>query len=302
VINFSNVRVYERSYVAFSGDEKVSDMMGLISEQVTSLKKGDQILFKYPVDIKKENILKSGSSYDVRPSYAGFEMFCWTTNNQFLRVYMNRYRYGNWTTSSNVGFKGDEDATQEFLLIRDNFFSNLIIGFEYNGDATIDMIESISSDSVLAWEIFKFYNDNAINDKKGILSDTGIVELTVDMNETWHTFQELQDIGLSFMNNNSLKMDGEILLKLNTNIFKIGDILQINKIFFNGKYIVTSIQETFNNKVIEYFVTCKNANIINDYIDLFRTPTNEISDDKTYHVNVSHYNQESIKESFEVVQ
>lgn len=303
VINFSNVRVYERSYVSFSQAEMVYEMVPLIKEQVFNMTKGDQILFRHPVDLKQENILKSGKSYEIRPDYDGLEILGWYTDNQFFRVRVNSYNEnrGTWITSDNVGFKGDEDANQEFLLIRDSFFSNLIIGFEYNGNKTIDWISSISSDSVLAWEVFRFYNDNAINDKKGIINDTGIVEITVDMNEQWKTMQELQDIGITFMNNNSLKLDGEIELKLDQDVFKIGDILQINKTFFNSKYIVTKIQEIFD-KTFQYIVICKNANIINDYIDLFRPTTSEITDDKIYQISVSHYNEENIKETFEVVQ
>lgn len=303
VINFSNVRVYEYSYVVFADDEKIYETTPLIKEQVHNLKKGEQLLFKQPIDLKKENILKSGRSFENKDVYIGLSIFGIYTDDTEFGIHANRYNVGTgqWDTSANIGFKGDENANQEFLLIRDSFFSNLIIGFEYNGEKTIDKFYSLESHSALAWEVFKFYNDDAINDKKGIINDTGIVEITVDMNEQWKLMQELQDIGTSFINNNSLKLDGTIELKLDRDIFKIGEILQINNKYFNGKYIVTSIKENFN-KVFEYFVTCKNANIINDYIDLFRPSTSEISEDKNYIVNVSHYTQENIKETHEVVQ
>lgn len=296
VINFSNVRVYEKSEIIFINNNIAFSMMPLIKEQITSLSKGNELLFRHPVDIKTENILKNNG-------VIGLEVAGYYTDNTEFRFYINKYIENSktWSTSSNVGFKGDEQATQEFLLIRDNFFSNLITGFEYNGNKTIGSILSITSDSALPWEVFKFYNDNAINEKKGIINNTGIVEITVNMNEQWRTTQELQSIGIAFMNNNSLKLDGEIELKLDKNMFKIGDVLQINKKFFNSKYIVTKIQENFN-KVFEYIVTCKNANIINDYIDLFRASIGEVPDDKIYQVNVSHYNEEGIKETFEVVQ
>ena len=84
--------------------------------------------------------------------------------------------------------------------------------------------------------------------------------------------------------------------------FKVGDIIQIDKMLFDGKYIVTSVRESFFNNVIEYIVTCKNANIINNYIDLFRSNLTEEDENKTFEINVSHYSSEGIKETFEVIQ
>jgi hypothetical protein len=205
--------------------------------------------------------------------------------------------------SDNLGFDGEENTTgKDFLLIRDSMFNNLIVGFKYNNESkNLTSITLIMSDSALIWNINKFYNDKAINEKKGIINDTGIVELTIDMNEQWKTRQELQEIGVSYMNKNSLKLDGEIQLKLDKNLFKIGDILKINKMLFNSKYIVTQIRENFSNGTIQYFVTCKNSNITDNYIDLFRSGTSQQNEEKTYQINISHYNEEGIKETFEVV-
>lgn len=305
VINFSNVRVYEYSVLDFNEqDEMYYQVVPLISEQIAGLTKGQQLLFRHPVDLNKQNILKAGRSYEPRPEYIGLQVEGKYSDNTTFEFYINYYivETNTWLTSSNVGFVGDENTDKEFLLIRDNFFSNLITGFEYNGSKTISKITTIETHSALAWEVFKFYNDKAINEKKGIINNTGIVEMTVDMNEQWKTVQELQDIGVTFMNNNSLKLDGEIELKLDKDVFKVGDILGINKMLFNGKYIVTSVHESFFNNVIEYIVTCKNANIINNYIDLFRNNLTEEDETKTYEINVSHYSGEGIKETFEVIQ
>jgi hypothetical protein len=204
--------------------------------------------------------------------------------------------------SNNLGFDGDEDSTKEFLLIRDSFFNNLITGFKYNSDSkNVASLSVVMSDSALIWNVNKFYNDKAINDKKGIINDTGIVELTVDMGEQWKTRQELQEIGIAYMNKNSLKLDGEIELKVDKENFKVGDIIKINKMLFDGKYIVTKVRESFNNGVIEYYITCKNSNINDNYIDLFRSGVTQENEEKNYQINISHYNEEGIKETFEVV-
>jgi hypothetical protein len=304
VINFKNVRIYENSSWEYSDGQVVENINGLINEQISTLKKDGQIDFKFPVDIKKENIKKAGQSYKKINNYFAIRVFGTYTDNTTFGFYI-RYNVenDNYVISSNIGFDGDENTTgKDFLLIRDAMFNNLIIGFKYNNEnKNIAKIDSIKSDSILVWNVNKFYNDKAINEKKGIINNTGIVELTINMNEQWKTRQELQEIGISYMNKNSLKLDGEIQLKLDNNLFKIGDILKINKMLFNSKYIITQIRENFHNGVIEYFITCKNSNITDNYIDLFRSATSQQNDEKIYQINISHYNEEGIKETFEVV-
>lgn len=304
VINFSNVRVYQYSEWAYSGGQITTNISGLLNEQITTLKKDGQIDFKYPVDINKNNIRKAGDSYAKRSDYYGIYVGGTFSDNTSFTFYV-KYDVENnsYTMSSNLGFDGDENSTKDFLLIRDGFFSNLITGFRYNNEnKNVSEIDFVMSNSALVWSVNKFYNDKAINEKKGIISNTGIVELTVNMNEQWKTKQELKDIGISYMDKNSFKLDGEIEFKLDNNMFKVGDIIKIDKMLFNGKYIITQIRESFNKGVTEYFVICKNSNITDNYINLFRSSTSQESEDKTYQINILHYNEEGIKETFEVVQ
>ena len=303
VINFSNVRVYEISRWTYYNGSITENINGLLNEQITTLKNGSQLDFKYPVDIKKENIKKSGESYRNQNEYYGIRVLGTYTNNTTFEFYI-KYDVlnDNYTMSNNVGFDGSEDTTKEFLLIRDAFFSNLVTGFKFNNEnKNISRIDLIMSDSILVWNINRFFNDKAINEKKGIINDTGIVELTVNMNEQWKTKQELQEIGLTFMNHNSLKLDGEIELKLDNNLFNIGETIKINKGLFNNNYIITGIRESHDRGINEYFVTCKNSNITDSYINLFRNPLTQENENKIYQINISHYNEEGIKETFEVV-
>ena len=303
VINFKNVRIYEYSNWEYSDGEVIVDINGLLNSQISTLKKGEQIEFKYPVDIKKENIQKSGESYSKKNIYYGLRVSGKYSDNTTFEFYIKYDIVNNiYSMSNNIGFDGDENTTKEFLLIRDVFFNNLITGFKYNSDTkNIASLNVVMSDSALIWNINKFYNDKAINEKKGIINNTGIVELTINMNEQWKTRQELQEIGIAYMNKNSLKLDGEIELKVDEKIFSVGDIIKINKMLFDSKYIVTKIRETFKKNVIEYYITCKNSNITDNYIDLFRSSTTQESDEKIYQINISHYNEEGIKETFEVV-
>ena len=306
VINFSNVRVYEYSNWIYDTDHVSVNVNGLINSQITPIKNNGVLDFKYPVDIKKENIIKSAEDNNVSPygDYYGLQITGKYSDNTTFELYIKYNPTNNtYTMSNNIGFDGDEESAKPFLLVRDSFFSNLIVGLKYNNESkNISSITTIRSDSALIYNIYRFFNDKAINDKKGIINDTGIVELTINMNEQWKTKSELQNIGISYINKNSLKLDGEIELKLDKNIVKVGDTIKINKLLFNDVYIVTKIQEQFNKGVFEYIVTLKNSNITENYIDLFRASQVQNEEDKIYKINIAHYSEEGIKETFEVVQ
>jgi hypothetical protein len=206
-----------------------------------------------------------------------------------------------WVTTENIGFDGNEDSTQEFLLQRDPFFSNLITGFKYNGNKNIRSITSIKSDSALIWNVNKFFNDKGIADKKGLISPTGIIELTVDMNEQWKTIPELLDIGASYINRSSLSLDGTIEIAMDKNTFTVGDLIKIDKMLFDGNYIITSIKEKYNKNRSQYIATCKNTNVEDNYINLFRGKGKQEDSERIYQTYITHYTQAGIKEVHEVV-
>ena len=305
VINFKNVRIYETSRLSFNGNSITESHNPLIDKQITTIKKDGQINFNFPVDINKDNIKKSAISNGViYGGECGLSVSGIYSDNSNFNFYI-RYNYdtGSFEISDNIGYDGDTNKEKEFLLIRDSFFSNLITGFKFNNEnKNIQSITEIKSDSVLIWNINKMYNDKAIADKRGIVSKTGIIEYTVDMNESWKTIQELQDIGASYMDKNGLKFDGSLEVLTDRNIFNIGDTFYINRMIFKGTYIVTQIQQTHSNNDDDYIVTCKNANLLNSFIDVFRNEKGQENSDKTFQVYVTHYNQDEITESHEVVQ
>ena len=311
VINFKNVRIYEYSNLQMSGTTISSSYNPLINSQIgTAIKKGGQIEFNHPCDITKNNILKSGLSIgknDERsyPYLYGLRIQGTYSDNSNFELYI-RYNRSNdlLETSANIGFEGNEqDTGKEFLLIRDSFFKSLIIGIKYNNEnKNLKSIQTIQSDSALIWNINKMYNDNAIYEKKGIISNTGIVETTINMNESWKTLQELREIGSSYINKNGLKFDGEIQLKItNYCSIKVGDIIKINKMLFNDIYIVTQIQQTIKNNEQEWTITCKNANMLDNFIDVFRGENEQEVEEKTYKLSIVHYAEEQINEVFEVI-
>lgn len=301
VVNFTNVRLFELS--RWYSNSTQPNKNPLISSQISSIKKGEELDFNYPIDISEKNLLRSATVSQTEEDvyyYALYLTGTYTDNTTF-QVYI---RYNLLTKqmeqTSNFDFDGNTDTTKEFLLKRDGFFANLITGFKYNGSKTIREITSLTSDSALIWNVNKFYNDKGILDKKGIISNTGIVEITVDMNEQWKTPPELMDIGASYIKNNGLVYDNTLELKLDRNVFKVGDVLNINKIIFNGTYVITEVKERYN-KVSTYTVIAKNSKITNNYLDLFRKQETQENDDKVYQTFITHYQTDSIKETHEVV-
>jgi hypothetical protein len=299
VVNFKNVRIYQYSRQEFDGNEHNP----LIKEQISTMTNGKELDFNYPIDFKEENILKSGNSMTINDlRIYGLQINGTYTDNTTFQLY--KYYHvieDKWYISDNIGFDGNEDSNQEFLLKRDPFFSNLIVGFRYNGNKTIKSITSIKSDSALIWNVNKFYNDKGISDKKGKISNSGIIELTIDMNEQWKTIPELLDIGASYINKSSLSLDGQLEIGIDKDTFNVGDIIEINKMIFNGKYIITSIKERNVRNHSEYIAICKNINVEDNYINLFRGKTSQENSDRTYQTYITHYTQDGIKETHEVV-
>lgn len=301
VVNFKNVRTYQRSVFDYTDGQITEYKLPLIKERVTSLKAGEEVVFQYPVDIKKENIEKSALSlgYSQIIGRAGLYMNIKYTDNTYTtaRIWINYS--GTYEISSNIGFD-DDNQQKEFTMVRDPFFSNLITGFIYNGTKTIAEINRISSDSALIWNVNKFYNDEGIQAMKGKLSNTGIVETTIDMNESWKTIQEITEIAKTYLNKVSLKYADEIEMRLDNDTLKIGDVIYINKFGIDSNYVVIDISEIAGNNDIEYVATCKNANLIQNYLDVFRKETTQEEEERTYEVYVTHYSNEGIEQNVEV--
>lgn len=302
VINFTNVRLYVDTKWNYTYPEDNENP--LINGQITSIKKNDELLFNHSIDITPKNVVKyfvatggTVGEYEVNALQVVGEYSDGETFLFHVSVIPNTQEL---VLDNNVGFDGDEDSTKEVLLIRDNFFSNLIVGFKYNGNKTISSMKYING-IALMWNINKFYNDKEIKAKKGIISETGIVEKTINMNEQWKTLPELIDIATSYANKSGLSLDGQLEMEIDKETFNVGDIVYINKMLFNSNYIVTSVRETFNNNKTNYIVTCRNTNVVENYLDLFREPNEPDKDEKVSQITITHYTEEGIKEVHEVV-
>lgn len=301
VINFKNVRIYEKSFYKENVAEIQND---LISNKNLEVKSGDTVNFNYPVDLNPKNTKKVFESLGVYTWTKNYILLIQATCNDgtVLEAKIDYDDEDGVVYSNNIGIEGQDDK-KEILLIRDVFFSNLIVGFKLNNEnKKITKFTSIISNCILKYNVNKMYNDKGISEKAGKISKTGIVEITIDMNESWKTIQELAEIGSIYLNKNSLKYADEIEMKLDKNIFNIGNIVEIDKSMIKGKYIVTKIQISERQNDCEYIVKCKRANVLSNYIDIFRSENSQVLNEKLYNLSVTHYEEEGLVESHEVIQ
>lgn len=304
VINFKNVRVYEQSiYNDLLGPDTIYDMNKLFDNNL-SITNGTQVNFNFPVDIKKENILKSYNTKTSalgRPYPCGIYCMFKDSSEQYV-IFRIEIENEELVISDNISFQGDGQESKEFEIIRDSFFSNLITGFIYHGNSTLKPYV-FESDSVLIWNVIRFFHSSEIQSKKNLINDSGVVEKIVDMNEQWKTLPELQEIAVSSITNN-LSGECEIEMQLdNINNLSVGDLFRIDRKDFlvDGDYVITSIKEQDKNGDTEYTVTLKNTNMLDSFIDVFRSTEEQQTDDKIYNVSVIDYVEDNIKEVHEVV-
>ena len=300
VVNLKNIRTYQRSRFEVENEAITKKIVPLIDERVTSLENGEEVLFKFPIDTNQQNITKNADSgNDPLKFCILLKVVYQNDTTEIAQIYVsasdNRYY-----KTSNIVFD-TENKNAKFVLISDSFFSNLSVGFKYTGDTKIKEIKELWSDTALVWNVNKIYNDKGIQDKKGKISNTGIVETTVDMKGSWKTKQETIEIAKNYLNKNSLEFADQIELKIDKNILKVGDVIYINKFGINDNYIITSITETCRDKECNYIIKAQKSNTINNFVDVFRQEAEQTDDDKNYQIYVTHYNYDAIWQTTEVI-
>ena len=146
----------------------------------------------------------------------------------------------------------------------------------------------------------RFMYSAEINKLKGIVSDSGQVEKTVDYNKTWITLTQLISYARSLMTQNSNTVNQVSLeYDIGPNL-KIGDIIEINEpdFYIQGKYAVKDISYTYNNELEQNWqITVKSSDLISSYIDMFRPAEQEESEDIINTVILSEFVEEQINET-----
>lgn len=306
-INFTNVRMYTESF--FERWEEVNENDSTIIDcyyyyyeplfKKDTINTGDKIEFNFPISINPNALDKVGlTKYNKNCMLGIAKRIGYGTIDYLLNIY---YDNDVLNIPSNVSIEDNYSDSNTWVLVRDAFFKDLIVGLQYNG--TPFNVFVVNSSTGLKYAKVKVSNDNEIERNKGIISQTGIVEKQIDMNEQWKTHQELLEIANSYINANTSKVEQVKLTMDVDNNLEIGDTIRINKDYFliDDTYIITDKMVNFDNNIKTYYYTLRNTNILESYVDLFRADEQEDNENKNVSLITSSYIEEGIKESYEVV-
>lgn len=300
VINFKNVRVI---YQSESDTDSENIEPYPIIQLNKKIKKGDIVNFEYPIIIDEDYLR---SYIDEKNSQNG------TYYNLDLRIRLNdgtaklysKYitvwndQQGKYESKGSISFSNATGDEGEIVLQRDSFFENLITGFKWNYDST-GTIEHIISHTALRYTIMRFMYSEEINKLKGIISESGQIEKTIDYQEKWTTLPQLISYARSLITQNS-NMINQVTLEYDKKPnLKLGDIILIDKpgFYIQGKFAVKDINYTYNNELDEkWIVTVKGSDLISSYIDLFRPEEKEENQKSIDTVILSEFVEEQINE------
>ena len=311
IINFKNVRlIYSQSNQSNNlgnSDDETSGYPIIAVNKV--LNNGDTVQFDNPVIID-ENTLRNIIS-EAENNENNFDETVYNALSLWIKIDNNydvfsveidknpqNSDFDEYVISDNISFSDDGGEEKEIVLQRDNFFSNLITGFKWNGkDGAI--IESIRSETALRYTTMKFMYTQEIENLKGVISDSGQIERTVDYNEQWTTLNNLINYGRSLITQNSNVINSVNLeFDIDTGL-KIGDIvnIQMPSFFVQGNFAVKEIEYSYENKYKQNWkITLKSADLISTYIDIFRPAEKKETEDKIETVILSEFIEESVNE------
>lgn len=303
-INFTNVRLYTESFFErWEGTRKNMTTVDYIYYEPLfkkdAINTGDKIEFEFPISLNPNALDKVGlTKYNKNCMLGIAKKIGSGTIDYLINIY---YENGIVNIPSNVSIEDNYSDSNTWVLVRDAFFKDLIVGLQYNG--TPFDVFVVNSSTGLKYAKIKVSNDNEIERNKGIISQTGIVEKQIDMNEQWKTHQELLEIANSYIYANTSKVEQVKLTIDKDHDLNVGDTIKIDKECFliNDTYIITDKMVNFDNNVKTYYYTLRNTNILENYVDLFRANEKEDTENKNVSLITSSYVDEGIKESYEVV-
>ena len=186
----------------------------------------------------------------------------------------------------------------------DSTFKNLATGITYKGEGSVT-INGISSQTYLRYANMKLINWHEIEQNEGKITPSGQIEKVLDVEQGWFTVEELVDYVRSTLKNNE-KYTNQITLEYDKeNNIVIGDKLEIDlpEYFTKGTFIVTDMNENKEgNNPINYTVEARNTNLLENFIDLFRSSSDieEQQSQVELEYVVEYVEEETIKETHEV--
>lgn len=307
-VEFTNLRLYTNSYyskITTIDPDSQYEIVNYIKEypimQLETLNTGDEIYFDNPFDINPNNYDKTGDSDFITTNTPILFSLNYIENGTSKNIKIYIKDDNTLYISSNISIEDSFSDENEFVLVRDVFFRNLITGLRYNGQNQIN-ITSIYAKIALIWAKLRIFDDEEIYKNKGIISNTGIVEKQINMGEQWKTYDEILEIANSYIKTNDTKVEQ---VKLNVDEetgLNVGDTIKINKPSFlvDDTYIVTDKNTNYYNNVKKTSFILKNTGILESYIDLFRASEREEENEKEYNLITANYSKDIVLESYEV--
>lgn len=307
IINFKNIRlIYSQTDNIIDPENPTSNGNFPLLPMGKVLKKGDSVTFNNPIivdedtlrDVIAENEETTKTNYNALYLMIQEGGTLQTFSISINKESSNISDYDKYIISENISFSDDSGEEAKIVLQKDNFFSNLITGFKWNGNDNAKIV-GMYSDTGLRYTTMRFAYTKEIENSKGIVSDSGQIERTIDYNEKWTTLDKLVTYARSLMTQNSNIINSvELEYDKNPNL-KIGDIvdIQMPSFYVSGKFAVKEKNYTYKNKIVQNWkLTLKSADLISTYIDIFRPAEKEETQDKIDTVILSEFIEESINE------
>lgn len=258
IINVKNARIF---YEKIEHDTNLN----------VTLKNGDRLDFENPIDISEGTAQRIVGTLqdDQYSSCSNLEIVY--NNNSFARIF---YSFeGSEVTTQMQNIATDDSSGAMFVLTMDSTFKNLATGVTYKGENSVT-INRVNSQTYLRYANMKLINWHEINENEGKITPSGQIEKVLDVENGWFTVDELINYIRSIFSINN-KYTNQITLKYDKeNDIKIGDRIDINlpKYFTEGVFIVTGINESKKgNDPVNYSVELRNTNLLENFIDLFRS-------------------------------
>ena len=305
VINFKNVRIF------YSTMSMCDELNNLIEEHdypllnlPKKLKKGDTVQFNNPIVVSEDTLRKLREEGEVDDADVASLSIIIGGEEFYIRIETNEKSadYDKYVTSNNFSFSNDGGEEKTLVLQRDSFFNNLITGFKWNG-ADNSVVSRIYTGTALRYTTMRFMHSAEINNLKGVISDTGIVEKCIDYQEKWTTTTQLVDYARSLISSNTKTINQVDLTFDKTPSLKIGDIVEIHEpdFYIDGKFAVKEISYKYiNDENEEWNIKLKNSDLNSTYIDLFRPAQKQENESKTDTVVLSEYVEETVFEKHEI--
>ena len=263
-INYANIINVKNARIFYAKNDQTGNLN-------VTLKNGDRINFENPIDISIGTAQRITGTLQENQfsSFQSLEIVY--NNNSYAQIYHNFQGSTSETVMDKVAT--DDSSGAIFVLTMDSTFKNLATGVTYKGEGTVT-INRINSQSFLRYANMKLINWAEIEENEGKITPSGQIEKILDVEQGWFTIDELIDyVRSTFLINN--KYTNQITLKYDKeNDIVIGDRIDFNlpEYFTEGIFIVTAINESKEgNNPTNYSVELRNTNLLENFIDLFRS-------------------------------